>query len=40
MILLGQRTSKFGKKTFGEWLEYLHAMAAQMDINLDYAQEA
>jgi hypothetical protein len=40
MILLGQRTSKFGKKGFSEWLEYLHSMAAQMDIDLNYRDAA
>lgn len=40
MILLGQRTSKFGKKGFSEWLEFLHAMAAQMDVRLDYREAA
>ena len=39
MILLGQRTSKMGKKTFSEWLEFLHAMAAQMGVDVyDEAQ--
>lgn len=37
MILLGQRTSKFTKNTFSEWLEFLHATAAEMDIDLHYA---
>lgn len=40
MILLGQRTSKFGKKTFSEWLEFLHASAAQMDVDLNYLEAA
>jgi hypothetical protein len=29
MVLLGQRTSKFGKARFSEWLEFLHAAAAE-----------
>lgn len=29
MILLGQRTSKFGKGRFSEWLEWLHAAAVE-----------
>jgi len=28
MVLLGQRTSKFSKAEFSEWLEFLHATAA------------
>jgi len=35
MILLGQRTSKFAKKEFGEWLEFLHATAAGMGVELE-----
>ena len=27
MVLLGQRTSKFTKKQFSEWLEFLHSTA-------------
>lgn len=40
MILLGQRTSKFSKHTFSEWLEFLHATAAQMDVDLHYLEAA
>jgi hypothetical protein len=29
MILLGQRTSKFGKGEFSDWLEWLHAAAIE-----------
>lgn len=32
VVMLGQRTSKFGKKKFGEWLEFLHAVAAQRGV--------
>lgn len=32
MVLLGQRTSKFGKKQFSEWLEFLHATAVARDV--------
>lgn len=28
VVMLGQRTSKFGKGKFSEWLEFLHATAA------------
>lgn len=34
MVLLGQRTSKFGKKEFSEWLEFLHATAAQRGVRV------
>lgn len=34
MVLLGQRTSEFGKSRFGEWLEFLHATAADRGIEL------
>lgn len=36
VVMLGQRTSKFGKKEFGEWLEYLHYLAARYDVNINY----
>lgn len=32
VVMLGQRTSKFGKKKFSEWLEFLHAVAAQRGV--------
>jgi hypothetical protein len=32
MVLLGFRTSKFGKKEFSEWLEFLHATAADRGV--------
>ena len=28
VVMLGQRTSKFGKRKFSDWLEFLHAAAA------------
>ncbi len=34
MILLGMRTSKMGKKQFSEWLDFLHAMAAEMGVTV------
>lgn len=38
MILLGARTSKYSVKKFSEWMEFLHAMAANMDVELgEYA---
>lgn len=32
VVMLGQRTSQFGKKKFSEWLEFLHATAAQRGV--------
>lgn len=32
MVMLGQRTSKFGKKKFSEWLEFLQATAADRGV--------
>jgi len=32
MVLLGARTSKFGKKQFSEWLEFLYATAADRNV--------
>jgi hypothetical protein len=34
MVLLGQRTSQFGKSVFSEWLEFLHATAADRGVEL------
>jgi hypothetical protein len=39
MVLLGQRTREFGKKKFSDWLEFLHATAAAMEIELSYDKE-
>jgi hypothetical protein len=36
VIMLPQRTSRMVKSVFSEWLEFLHAMAAQMDVDVDY----
>jgi hypothetical protein len=38
VVMLGQRTSKFGKKKFGEWLEFLNAVAAQRGVTFGVAQ--
>jgi hypothetical protein len=38
-VMLGQRTSKFGKREFSEWLEFLHATAADRGVVV-YAEEA
>lgn len=40
MVMLGQRTSKFGKKQFSDWLEFLHATAAARDVDLHYREYA
>ena len=40
MVLLGQRTSKFGKKQFSDWLEFLNATAAARDVDLHYREHA
>lgn len=34
MVLLGQRTRKFSKKEFSEWLEWLHAFCAERGVNV------
>jgi len=34
MVLLGQRTSEFGKKQFSDWLEFLHAVAVDRGVSL------
>jgi hypothetical protein len=40
MVMLGSRTSKFSKAQFGEWLEFLHATAADRGIDLQYTEHA
>lgn len=32
MVLLGQRTSKFSKKQFSDWLEFLHSTAIERGV--------
>lgn len=34
VVLLGQRTSKFTKAQFSEWIEFLYATAADRDVRL------
>lgn len=36
MVMLGARTSKFSKKEFSEWLEFLHATAALRGVDVEY----
>lgn len=36
VIMLPQRTSRFGKRVFGDWMEFLIAMAAQSGVTPVY----
>lgn len=39
VVMLGQRTSKFGKREFSEWLDFLKATAAMRNVEInDYAE--
>jgi hypothetical protein len=40
MVMLGSRTSEFGKKQFSDWLEFLNATAAARDVDLHYREHA
>lgn len=33
VVMLGRRTSKFGKKKFSEWIEFLKCVCANFDVN-------
>lgn len=35
VVMLGKRTSKFGKREFSEWLEFLHAAADELGIEIE-----
>ena len=35
VVMLGARTSQMSKARFSEWLEFLHAVAADRGVNLD-----
>ena len=37
MVLLGHRTSKWGRKRFSEWLEFLHAASAHHGVEIEPA---
>lgn len=39
VVMLGLRTSTLGKKRFSEWLEFLHAIAAQREVTPIYKTE-
>lgn len=34
VVMLGARTSKFTKREFSDWLEFLHAVAADRGVNV------
>ncbi len=40
VVMLGQRTSKYGKKQFSEWIEFLKATAALRGVLLHELEEA
>lgn len=40
MVMLGSRTSKFSKAQFSDWLEFLHATAADRDVDFNYLEQA
>ena len=40
MVMLGARTSKMGKKEFGEFLEFINATAAHRGVNVDQGMRA
>ncbi len=35
VVMLGLRTSKMGKRRFSEWLDFLHAVAAERGVHLE-----
>ena len=39
VVMLPQRTSKMGKKVFGDWMEFLIAMAAQSGVEPVYKSQ-
>lgn len=39
VVLLGMRTSQMGKRRFSEWLEFLHAVAADRGVALENEAE-
>lgn len=40
LVMLGQRTRLFSKKEFSEWLEFLHATAADRGVEIEYREAA
>lgn len=37
VVMIGLRTSKFGKREFSEWLDFLNSVAADRGVNLEPA---
>lgn len=35
VVMLGKRTSKFGKREFSEWLEFLYAAADELEVDIE-----
>lgn len=35
MVMVGRRTREFGKRKFSEWIEFLHATAAERGVNIE-----
>lgn len=40
VVMLGMRTSRMGKAQFSEWLDFLHAVAAERGVVIDYQEQA
>lgn len=40
MVLLGQRTSQYGKAKFSEFIEFILATAAERDVDVHYMEHA
>lgn len=40
MVMLGIRTSKLGKREFSDFLEFIHSVAADRDVDLSYQAAA
>lgn len=40
MVLLGERTSQFKKQQFSDFLEFIHATAAEREVDLNYLEYA
>src|SRR3990167_736774 len=36
VVMLGRRTSQYGKKRFSEWLDFLHATAVEMGVDITH----
>lgn len=40
VVMIGLRTSKFSKKEFSDWIDFLKATAALRDVDLNYLEHA